>query len=76
MYRFERVSCCQKMGFRTRNTWIRADLKNLGAGPPKPGALKPVVGIWVSTHKPEDYVYENYARCLDSIVSGKEFKNT
>ena len=70
---FQRVSCAQKMGFKTRNAWIRADLDELTSNPRK---LAPVIGKWVASHQPEKYVYDNYANCVKNVIGKGEFINS
>ena len=71
--RFERTSCAQKLGFRNRDRFMGADIETLKA---KQVLLGPIMGIWVTQHDAEGYVYDNYARCVDHLVMGKRFENT
>jgi hypothetical protein len=34
------------------------------------------VGKWINSHDPEAYVYTNYAKCLNHLISGASFTNT
>ena len=71
--RFERTSCGQKRGFINRNNVIGADVAALKEDPRRFGAL---VGKWITSHSPEDYVYEKYGACVNHLVIGTKFENT
>ena len=34
------------------------------------------VGKWINLHDPEAYVYDNYHKCLNHLISGAPFSNT
>lgn len=34
------------------------------------------VGKWINLHDPEEYVYQNWTKCLNHLVSGAPFENT
>lgn len=34
------------------------------------------VGRWVNDHNPEEYVYDNWSKCVNHLVSKASFKNT
>ncbi|KAK0444417.1 hypothetical protein EV421DRAFT_1903047 [Armillaria borealis] len=70
---FERVSCAQRAGFKTReqlhrNNW-EIVLKD-------PKALGKLVGDWLAKHDSEKYAYENYDACAKHITEGAPFTNT
>ncbi|KAK0230649.1 maackiain detoxification [Armillaria fumosa] len=71
--RFERVSCAQRMGFKTREQWHHTEwdaiMKN-----PKP--LSKIVGNWLAKHNQEQYSYGNYTACTNNITEGAPFTNT
>ncbi|KAK6822017.1 hypothetical protein PG987_014842 [Apiospora arundinis] len=72
--RFERVSCCQKLGFvnlakRNNQNAKTADTK-------KSKDLKPEQGRWLWKHDPEKYVHENFGKALDHLQKGNPFQNT
>ncbi|KAK0443903.1 uncharacterized protein EV420DRAFT_1013878 [Desarmillaria tabescens] len=72
--RFERVSCAQRMGLKTREklhhtNWEIA-LKNPQA------AFGKLVGTWLSKHDAEKYAYDNYDACAKHVLEGAPFTNT
>ncbi|KAK0206683.1 hypothetical protein DFS33DRAFT_611258 [Desarmillaria ectypa] len=71
--RFERVSCAQRMGFKTREQWHHTDWDAVMKDP-KP--LSRIVGDWLSKHNPEQYTYDNYAACAKNVTEGAPFVNT
>ncbi|SJL02130.1 related to fusarubin cluster-monooxygenase [Armillaria ostoyae] len=71
--RFERVSCAQRMGFKTREQWHHTDWDAIMQNP-KP--LSRIVGDWLAKHNPEQYTYDNYAACVKNITEGAPFTNT
>jgi len=34
------------------------------------------VGNWINLHDPEQYVYDNYTKCVNHLVGGTRFENT
>ncbi|KAK8117031.1 uncharacterized protein PG998_005312 [Apiospora kogelbergensis] len=72
--RFERVSCCQKLGFVNLAKRSNGDAKTTNAKTTKD--LKPEQGRWLWKHEPEKYVYENFAKALDHVQEGAPFQNT
>lgn len=34
------------------------------------------VGRWINLHDPEQYVYDNWRKCVNHVVSGAPFENT
>ena len=34
------------------------------------------VGKWINLHDPEQYVYQNWDKCVDHVVYGAPFQNT
>ena len=34
------------------------------------------VGRWLSSHDPEQYVYDNWQACSDHLLTGSAFQNT
>lgn len=34
------------------------------------------VGKWINLHDPEDYVHQNWDKCVDHIEHGASFENT
>ena len=72
--RFERVSCCQLLGFVIREQLHvqEAQAKKLGGEVVK----VPKVGNWVLKHDPEQYAYENFGTAFNHLVSDAPFTNT
>jgi hypothetical protein len=70
---FERVSCCQRNGFRNREMWHHVDYEEARKHPEKLGEM---TGRWITQHDPEQYVYDNWEKCVNALVSGSKFKNT
>lgn len=73
MHRYQRVSCCQLNGFLNRERWHHTDFEAAKKNPEK---LADMTGRWITEHDPEQYVYNNWKRCVDSLVTGQEFVNT
>ncbi|KAG7449149.1 maackiain detoxification [Guyanagaster necrorhizus] len=65
--RFERVSCVQRMGFKTRENWHHTDWDAL---------VGKIIGNWLAKHDSEKYAYDNYAACAKHITEGTPFANT
>ena len=70
---FERVSCCQRNGFRNREIWHHTDYDEAKKHPEKLGEM---TGRWITQHDPELYVYDNWEKCVNALVTGTKFKNT
>ncbi|KAK9413155.1 putative FAD-binding domain-containing protein [Seiridium unicorne] len=71
--RFERVSCCQKVGFIN---FARRNRKESGPVERTLSNIKSEHGRWMWGHDPEKYVYENYSKALDHLKNGAQFLNT
>ena len=72
--RFERVSCCQLVGFLNQTAFLKpASRKKVDGGSATP---QPEYGRWIWAHSPEKYAYENYGKALRSLVDGTPFQNT
>lgn len=61
------------MGFRNRNNWDFVSFEDVKKDP---SILAMSVGRWVSSHDPEQYVYDKWHSCLNNIVSDAPFENT
>ncbi|CAG9981058.1 unnamed protein product [Clonostachys byssicola] len=70
--RFQRTSCAQKYGFRAREIYHNIDWDEVAKNPDSIHLW----GKWMWKHDPEQYVYDNYDKCADSITSGNPFDNT
>ncbi|OJJ38125.1 hypothetical protein ASPWEDRAFT_56962 [Aspergillus wentii DTO 134E9] len=73
LLRFERVSCTQKMGFHNRELFHHANWDEIACNPE---IFSRVTGKWVKRHDPEEYVYSNYGRAANHLLTGAPFKNT
>ncbi len=73
MFRFERVSCAQRMGFKTRENWHHTDWDAVSKNPRLVGKI---IGNWLAKHDSEKYAYDNYAACAKHITDGTPFTNT
>ncbi|KAJ6134744.1 hypothetical protein N7523_001066 [Penicillium sp. IBT 18751x] len=71
--RFERVSCAQKMGFKNREVYHNTDWDFVAKHPEVMGKM---VGNWLVHHDPEQYAYENYAKCAEHLLVGARFENS
>lgn len=71
--RFERVSCCQLVGFLNQTNFLKPALRKVGGASATP---KPEYGRWIWAHNPERYAYDNYGKALKSLVDGSPFQNT
>ncbi|KAK0448001.1 hypothetical protein EV421DRAFT_107486 [Armillaria borealis] len=71
--RFERVSCAQRMGFKTRENWHHTDWDAVSKNPQLVGKI---IGNWLANHDSEKYAYDNYAACAKHIIDGTPFTNT
>ena len=71
--RFRRVSCAQRSGFKNREKWHHTDFE---AAKKNPESLVMQVGKWINLHDPEQYVYDNWAACVNHLVAGAAFEDT
>ena len=71
--RFQRVSCCQRQGFKNRELWHHVDFDLAKKHPQK---LADMTGRWITQHDAEEYVYRNWTQCVDHLLHGTEFVNT
>ncbi|CAG9994342.1 unnamed protein product [Clonostachys byssicola] len=66
--RFERVACCQRLGFMNRelilNVRRQGSLENLAM----------IHGDWLYKHDPEKYAEEEFQECASSILMGTPYK--
>ena len=72
---FERVSCCQLLGFVIRETLHAQEEEAKTPGKGEAPRI-PKVGNWILAHDPEQYAYENFGTAFNHLVSGAPFKNT
>lgn len=72
-HRVERVSCAQKMGWKTRENFNNTDWDKVAQNP---SVLTKTVGEWVLKHNPEQYAYDNYGNCVRCVMKGIPFENT
>lgn len=73
-HRFERVSCCQLVGFINQTHFLKPASRKTEGG--ASAAPKPEYGRWIWAHNPERYAYDNYGKALRSLVDGTPFQNT
>lgn len=71
--RADRVSCCQRGGFRNREKWHHTDFEKAREHPEDIGEM---IGRWVQEHEAEQYVFDNWSKCVNAVVTGKKFENT
>jgi hypothetical protein len=71
--RFERVSCCQLLGFVNQDSYEHTDWDTVAKNP---DSMKAKYGRWIWIHDAEDYSQENYDKALDHLISGTSFENT
>ncbi|MCJ1405849.1 hypothetical protein MMC11_009079 [Xylographa trunciseda] len=71
--RYDRVSCCQKIGFANQETYHNADR---AAAVTNASGLKPKHGSWIWKHDPEQYALENYEKVVHCLETGEEWMNT
>lgn len=71
--RFERVSCCQLLGFVNQNSYEHTDWD---AAASNPDSMKAKYGRWIWNHDAEGYACENYEKALNHLVNGAPFENT
>ncbi|KAF7536812.1 hypothetical protein G7054_g4230 [Neopestalotiopsis clavispora] len=71
--RFERVSCCQKVGFIN---FARRNNKDAQAVSRDPSKIKTEQGRWMWRHDPEKYARDNYRAALAHLQTGADFVNT
>ena len=72
-HRFERVCCCQLLGFVNQKIRHRTDWK---AAATKPSRIQASYGKWLWQHDAEDYAYENYGKALRHLLTHEPFQNT
>ncbi|PSR80348.1 putative monooxygenase [Coniella lustricola] len=72
--RFERISCCQLMGFINQSHYLKAEWGANALDDPK--NYRPEYGWWVMRHNPERYAFVNYGNALRNIIDGTPFQNT
>ncbi|KAF3759960.1 hypothetical protein M406DRAFT_297286 [Cryphonectria parasitica EP155] len=72
--RFERVSCCQLMGFINQSHFLKPEWGTNVLADPK--NYRPEYGWWVLRHNPERYAYVNYGNAFRNLVDGTPFQNT
>ena len=71
--RFQRVSCAQRTGFKNREKWHHTDFETAKKHPEQ---LAEMVGHWITSHDPEQYVYDKWDSCVGHVTAGKPFANT
>ena len=71
--RFERVACAQRAGFKNREAWHHTNFEEVKKHPEK---LIQQVGSWINHHDPEQYVYDNWTKCVNHLAGGAPFENT
>ena len=71
--RFERICCCQLLGFVNLNIRHKTDWK---AAASKPSSVQASYGEWLWQHDAEDYAYENYGKAFRHLLTGEPFHNT
>ncbi|KAI0601142.1 putative monooxygenase, partial [Biscogniauxia sp. FL1348] len=71
--RFERVSCCQKVGFVNQQRRNNPDMKAVERDP---SIIKSEYGRWIWKHDAEKYARDNYSKALDHLQNGTAFLNT
>ena len=72
MGRFQRVACAQKSGFKNREKWHHTDFEEAKKNPEK---LLMQVGRWINLHDPEQYVYDNWRKCVNHLISGAPYEH-
>jgi hypothetical protein len=71
--RFERVSCCQILGFQ--NQAKRHNIEREGKAD-SADSLRSAWGKWIWIHDAEEYAYNNYGAALRHLLTGSAFQNT
>ncbi|KAK0207111.1 hypothetical protein DFS33DRAFT_1257629 [Desarmillaria ectypa] len=71
--RFERISCAQRMGLKTREKLHHTNLELVLQNPQAFGKM---VCTWLLKHDSEKYAYDNYAACAKHVMDGTSFTNT
>ncbi|KAL0934512.1 uncharacterized protein CTRU02_211311 [Colletotrichum truncatum] len=69
--RFERVSCVQKQGFKTREFLHRTDWEVV-----MKSGVQNRLGKWQLEHDPAKYAEDNFEACANHLLYGKAFVNT
>lgn len=72
--RFERVSCCQLLGFINQSHYLKPEWGQKAVE--DASGVKSQYGWWIWAHNPERYSYDNYGKALRSLVDGTPFENT
>ncbi|KAF9631124.1 hypothetical protein BFW01_g1986 [Lasiodiplodia theobromae] len=72
LFRYERATCAQKVGFKNREVFHQADW-SVEVAPQTGGTFS---GKWLTGHKVEEYVYENYGKAVQHLLVGAPFRNT
>lgn len=72
--RFERISCCQLIGFINQSHFINPDWAKQTKG--DASNVRPEYGWWILGHNPEHYAYANYGLTLRHLAEGTPFRNT
>lgn len=70
--RFERVSCCQLLGFVNQNSYEHTDWVAVAKNP---DSMKAKYGRWIWSHDAESYAQEHFEKALDHVINGAPFKN-
>ncbi|KAF7197578.1 FAD-dependent monooxygenase fsr3 [Pseudocercospora fuligena] len=74
LLRFDRVSCCQLLGFANAARFQKTDFEKVGQDPSK---VQPKLPKWIWGLDVEGYANDNYAKAAASLVpDGPVFKNT
>ena len=61
------------MGFKNREVYHNTDWDFVAKNPEVMGKM---VGNWLVHHDPEQYAYENYAKCAQHLLVGAPFENS
>ena len=74
-YRYERVSCAQKMSFVNSQIKHQTDWAAVAKNPK---LIRTRFPRWIYQHDPEAYAYENFGSAFHHVLSGgeAEFQNT
>lgn len=73
LFRYERVCCAQKVGFRNRETFHRTNWDGVEKDP---SSVSTFNGTWIAAHEVEKYVLDNYGNAANHILTGAPFRNT
>ncbi|KUI54202.1 Zeaxanthin epoxidase, chloroplastic [Cytospora mali] len=72
--RFERVSCCQLLGFINQSNYLKPEWGQKVIE--DASNVKPQYGWWIWGHNPERYAYDNFGKAFRSLVDDTQFENT